>query len=349
VAAGGDLAMLRRRLLQLRARYVQVETVIDFYGDAVNTRTSTRLAALLRGLDMIAADSLEVALRPLGIPVPPVLVYLDKGLGASILRAGVRLWDHGNPSPVAAIKLTRHNLGHPTALLHETGHQVAHQTGWTAELAAALWEVLEPGSRELAAAWRGWASEVAADVYAFALAGWAPVPALANVVDGSSAAVYRSSPGDPHPFAMVRVLFNAALCRGWFGPGPWDVLARTWYARHQPVSDSHSGHRILRASLDALGDIVGICTRRPMKAFGGRPLCALVDPLLVSPTALDALARRAGPSLLTSQYLARREPLRILAWLAARASAHSGDAGAYRSQLHDWLSGLAAQPVARSA
>jgi Fe-S cluster biogenesis protein NfuA len=69
---------------------------------------------------------------------------------------------------------------------------------------------------------------VAADVHAFALCGWAPVPALANVVDGPTDAVLRIIPGDPHPFALVRVLFNAALCRVWFGAGPWDALARTW-------------------------------------------------------------------------------------------------------------------------
>lgn len=348
VAAGGEVAELRRRLLRLRQRYVQVETVIDFYGDAVNTRTNPRLAALLRGLDVIAADSLEVILRPLGVPVPPVLVYLDKGLGAAILRAGVRLWGAGNPSPIAAIKLTRHNLGYPTAICHEIGHQVDALTGWASELADALSGVLGRRSRELASIWSGWASELAADLHAFALAGWAPVPALANVVDGSTAAVYRMPPGDPHPYPMIRVLFNAALCRDWFGPGPWDLLARTWCERHPP-SGADDAYRITRGSLDALGDIVEVCTRRPMDAFGGRPLHAVANPLLVSPTALGELARRAGPSLLTSQYLARREPLRILSWLVTKAGLDSSDAPIYRAHLHDWLTGLGTEPLARSA
>ena len=85
------------------------------------------------------------------------------------------------PSPAAAIKLTRHNLSYPTAILHETGHQVAHLTGWTVELADApgttRWRRDPPTSPRL---WRSWAGEVAADVHAFALAGWAPVVALAN-------------------------------------------------------------------------------------------------------------------------------------------------------------------------
>lgn len=330
----------RRQLLRLRARYLQVETILDFYGDAVSTRANPELGALLRGLDVLAGDSLEALLRPLGLDPPPVLVYVDKGLGASILRAGVRLWDEANPSPAAAIKLTRHNLSHPTALFHETGHQFAHLTGWTAELAAALVEALVPRSRELAETWQGWASELAGDVHAFVLCGWAPVPALANVVDGTTAAAYRMPPGDPHPFPLIRVLFNAALCRSWFGAGPWDDLARTWLQRHPPESRAGEAAALVRLSLPALGDLVDVCTRRRMAAFRGRPLHELANPRRVSPQALAALDRRAGPSLLTSSYLARREPLRIMAWLSTRSLADPANAAAHRRALHDWIRGL---------
>ena len=155
---------------------------------------------------------MDAVLRPLGIESPPVLTYLDKGLGASILRAGVRLWDSGALSPAAAIKITRHNLLRPTSLIHETFHQVAHLTGFNAELAEALQTTLLPFSPVAAAAWQQWAREVAADVGAFALLGYAPVPSLANVVDGTTPQVFAMPPRDPHPFAWLRVMFNAALC-----------------------------------------------------------------------------------------------------------------------------------------
>lgn len=330
----------RNRLLRLRSRYLQVETILDFYGDAVNTRANPDLAALLRGLDNVAGDSLDVILRPLGIESPPVIVYLDKGLGASILRAGVRLWDQANPSPAAAIKLTRHNLSHPTALFHETGHQVAHLTGWTAELADALGATLTRRSREVADLWRSWASEVAADVHAFALAGWAPLPALANVVDGSTQGVYRLLIGDPHPFPMVRVLFNAALCRSWYGAGPWDDVARTWLDRHPPDRARSDGTAVTRVSIDAFADIVDACTRRPMAAFRGRPLHELADPRHASPAALARLNLQAGPSLVTSAYLARRESLRILAMLSTRSLDDPANAVAHARTLRSWLIGL---------
>ena len=309
-----DLVRVRRGLLALRQHYVRVETMVAFFADAVATRSTARLGAALRGLDALAVDSMERVLRPLGIDVPPVLTYLDKGLGASILRSGARLWD-ASLSPVAAIKVTHHNLWQPTSLVHETGHQVAHLTGWNAELAAVLDEVLRPVAPLAARWWRDWASEVAADVYAFALLGFAPLPALATVVDGSTPAVFRMLPGDPHPFGWIRVQFNAALCRSWFGPGPWDVLARVWARRHPRERADPEAAEVAAQTLPHLGTLVDACTRVPMRAFSGRPLAALADPRRVSPASLAGLARSAGPALYTSSYLQRLEPMRILAWI----------------------------------
>jgi hypothetical protein len=349
IAADKDTQALRGELLRLRSRYTQVETILDFYGDAVNTRTNPKLAAVLRGLDVIAGDSLDAALKPLGLESPPVLVYLDKGLGASILRAGVRLWDHANPSPAAAVKLTRHNLGHPTALLHEVGHQVAYQTGWTQELRAALTEVLTRRSRELGEVWSSWASEIAADVYAFVFCGWAPLVALANVVDGTTSAVYRLLPGDPHPFPLVRVVFNAALCRSWFGPGPWDTVAEAWLERHPPTAAGRESGAIATATLASLGDLVDLCTKRSFTAFHGQPVTALADPRRVSPDALDRFARTAGDSLDTSHYLARHESLRVFTYLATRASTDPTHLAEHRARLRRWLSTLDTDSVATAA
>jgi citrate lyase beta subunit len=224
-----DLAAARAELLTLRRRYTRAEAMVDFYSEAVNTRTNPRIAAVLRGLDTLAVHSMDVVLRPLGIESPPVLTYLDKGMGASILRAGARLWD-ASLSPAAAIKITRHNLWQPTSLVHETGHQVAHLTGWAPELAAALQAALATHSPLAADAWHSWASEVVADVFAFSLLGYAPVPALATVVDGPARTVFRMPIGDPHPLGMLRVQFNVALCQSWFGAGPWDALGARWLA-----------------------------------------------------------------------------------------------------------------------
>ncbi|WP_405957266.1 hypothetical protein [Streptomyces phaeochromogenes] len=343
--AQDDLARLRDRVLSLRQSYVRAETVLDFFGDAVATRTNPRLAELLRGLDLLAVDAMDRILGPLGIPVPPVLVYLDKGLGASILRAGIRLWD-ASLSPAAAIKITRHNLLRPTAVLHEVGHQVAHLTNWTDELATALNEVLAPTSPVAAEAWHGWASEVAADVVAFVLTGYAPVPALADVVDGTTTAVYRMPPGDPHPMGLLRVAFNAALCRYWYQAGPWDDLVRTWLHRHPLSAAPPESALIMRATLPLLSEIVRVCTEQPMRAFGGRPLSALADPRRVAPAELRRLADGAGAALYTSSYLQRLEPMRILAWSVLRSLRPDDHAD---RDLETWLRRLGADHATAAA
>jgi len=333
-ATSGELRAIRADLLQLRHRYLQVETVVGFFGEAISARSNPRLAAVLRGLDAIAVASMEKVLEPLGIDVPPVLTYLDRGLGASILRAGVRLWD-ASLSPAAAIKITHHNLWQPTSLVHETGHEMASLTRWNGELAKALEVALAPRSALAGRIWRSWASEVAGDVYAFSLLGYAPVPALATVVDGSSPAVFRMPLGDPHPVGWLRVQFNVALCRHWYGAGPWDELAEAWADRHPMEAAGPLAREVIAASLPLLPRIVEVCTRQPMTAFHGQPLSALADPGRVSPEALAHLAERAGPALYTSSYLQRLESLRILAWTVLRDQTTGG--GADRAQVESWL------------
>lgn len=327
-----DLPRLRQELLRLRADYLRAEAVIDFFCDAVVVRTSPRLGAVLRGLDALAVAGMEPVLRPLDIPVPSVLTYPDRGIGASILRAGARLWDD-SLSPAAAIKITRHNLWRPTSLLHEVGHQVAHLTGWTAELAEALYVAVAPVSRFAADAWRGWAGEVAADVYAFALLGPAPLPALATVVDGPTPQVFRMA-GDVHPFGYLRVLFNVALCRAWYGPGRWDETATAWIARHPLAGAPQDAAAVTRASLPLLPALAELCTRAPMRAFGGRALSSFADPRKAAPDELERFAQRAGAALYTSTHLMRLEPMRILAWTVWRGEESRDDGG---SVVETWL------------
>ena len=205
----GELEQVRVHVVQFRRRYLQVETALSFFGEAINSRTTPRLGALLRACDALAVHSMESVLPPLRRDVPPVLTYVDKGLGASILRAGLRLWDGGTLSPAAAIKITRQNLLRPTALIHESGHQVAHILGWNEELAGALGQGLAE-SPEVAEAWAAWSSEIAADCFAFVHTGYGSVAALHDVVSGG-ATVFRRVPADPHPVAYVRVLLGVPL------------------------------------------------------------------------------------------------------------------------------------------
>src|SRR5688572_24814646 len=177
-ASSAYLSAVRLQLLAFRNRYTRVETTLDYFADAINTRTQPKIAGYLRACDTLAHRSIAQLLDQLGKPTPVALTYIDKGLGASILKAGLRLWDGTSLNPVAAIKITRHNLIRPTALIHEAGHQAAHIVGWTEELSSKLATYLEHAPSGVAEIWASWASEIAADAFAFVHTGYASVAAL---------------------------------------------------------------------------------------------------------------------------------------------------------------------------
>jgi hypothetical protein len=308
-----ELVELHRRLLAFRRQFLRAETTLDYFADAIATRTNVQSAALLRACDSLAYRSMAQILDQLGKPTPVVLTYFDKGLGASILKAGLRLWDGGAVSPVAAVKITRHNLLRPTAVIHEAGHQVAHITGWNEELSAAISQGLAEQSSELAGIWSSWASEIAADAVAFVHTGFASVAALHDVVAGEISSVFRHTPGDPHPICYLRVLLGVEMCRYFYGAGAWDDLARAWMALHSPRRAPQSTRRLLDDSTAALKSVVRITLDTPMRAFGGVALRALVRPERVSPDALAEMTVTIGPALFTSTHWLWTESLRILA------------------------------------
>ena len=323
VSDENDLSRARARIMDLRQRYLRVETTIDFYADALATRAVPRMGALLRACDHMATTSMAEVLRPLGRQVPAALTYLDAGLGASILKAGLRLWDGTAENPVATIKVTRHNLLRPTSVLHEAGHQVAHMLGWNDELAARLQSC--PGaSPRTAEVWSGWAAEVAGDAVGFAFTGYAAVAALHDVVDGGRAKVFAFLPYDPHPTSYLRVRLGIAMCRAMYGAGPWDRLESAW-CRLYPLDSAPSASRnLVEESVAVLPRITAIILQEAYRAFGGRPLTALIDPMRVSPGALAELERAAGRAAFSSPYWIWNEAIRLLALTGYRAALGSG-------------------------
>ena len=65
---------------------------------------------------------------------------------------------------------------------------------------------------ELQAMWTPWASEIAADVYAFLHTGYASVAALYDVV-GDADTILRWPIGDPHPIGWLRTALGCAFSR----------------------------------------------------------------------------------------------------------------------------------------
>lgn len=321
---------------RFRRRYTQVDTTLDFLGDAVNSRTSPTLRVALTTLDRLAVDSMATVLTRAKKPVPRVLVYQDKGTGASILRAGVRLWAPGAIMPVAAIKIVRHNLYRPTSLFHETGHQVAHLTGWVPSVRAAIAEALA-GDNELRTMWMPWASEIAADVYAFLLTGYASVAALYDVV-GDAGTILNWPVGDPHPVGWLRTVLGCAFSRTAFGAsGPWQGLQRAMEARFPAANAEATLRPLLVRSVAAMPRIAQACLSAPVPALGGRKMSDVLDPARVSPAALADLERIAGAALWSSPHWRRTEGIRIIALAGLREAERPATASTWIEKARSWL------------
>jgi hypothetical protein len=321
---------------RFRRRYIQVDTTLDFLGDAVNSRTSLLLREALSTLDRLAVASMAPVLERANKPVPRALVYQDKGTGASILRAGVRLWAPGAIMPVAAIKIVRHNLYRPTSLFHETGHQVAHLTGWTPAVRTAIARALQDDSK-LQAMWTPWASEIAADVFAFLHTGYASTAALYDVV-GNADTILQWPVGDPHPIGWLRTILGCALARLCFGEkGPWNPLQRAMEAHYPVASAEETLQPLLTRSKAAMPRIAQACLSAPVPGLGGRPMTDVLDPKRVSPQALAELERTAGAALWTSPHWRQAEGIRIVALAGLREAECPETAPMWIERARNWF------------
>ncbi|MCF1752343.1 hypothetical protein [Mariniradius sediminis] len=327
---------LNDRLFELRNRYVRVEETVHFYTIAINSRTNPTVSALLRACDILCVKSMKSILQDLEHPCPLVLTYVEKGLGASILKSGLRLWD-GNTSRVAAIKVTQHNLYRPTAIIHETGHQVAHILDWNAELSEGLKMGLKNFPEDISDTFASWASEIAADAYAFVHTGYAAVAALHDVVSGSPNAILAFHPKDPHPVAFVRVLMNIEMCRQKFGHGPWEELQESFLNQYGAELNSNPNLRFVNQCLDALPSAVRIILDQRYRAFRGKSLSELIDPEKVSPSQLFNLEKSAGPSLYHSHAWIWQESIRILALGGLKIGMAQGDLQSLYKQQEEWM------------
>jgi hypothetical protein len=289
---------------------------------------------------------MEDVLGPLGHKAPPVLTYLERGLGASILKAGLRLWDGGTISPAAVINITFHNRRRPTALIHETGHQVAHLLEWNDELARTLETGLADAPTDVRKTWASWASEIAADCFAFVNTGYGSVSALSDVVGGAPRAVFRFIPGDPHPIAYLRVLLGVEMCVRSFGAGPWDDLGRTWGDTYDLSEAPPAVRGLVSGSLPLIPRIVDLCLRTRQRCFRGRTLAEVIDPVRVKPEALELLERSAGTSLFVSPHWIYTECLRLLALHSLRFATDPERGADILKQQDDWMLRLGHEAVA---
>ncbi|WP_028526697.1 hypothetical protein [Runella limosa] len=331
-----DLEQIKVSILSFREQYLRTETTLHFFTDAINSRTSENISSLLRACDMLCLKSMNVLLNQLGMEAPPVLTYVDNGLGASILKAGLRLWDGGTISPVAVVKVTQHNLFRPTAIIHETGHQVAHILNWNDELAKTLYEGLKLDSVLVAEVCAAWASEIAADAFAFVHTGYAAVASLHDVLSGNDLFVFSYNPSTPHPISYLRVLLNIEMCKLCFDYGAWNDMENAWKASYDTKKYPFSSIKIINETLPLLRKIAKLTLLSRQQAFKSQAIVDLIDPQRASPNALLKLEMRAGDGLYFSPQWTD-ESLRILALTGYKIATQTHSLSAIYKQQEQWM------------
>ena len=239
---------IQRRFVFLKLRFNAVLAQLELFYQVISQRGESEQGVWISGLDVVAADALAL---PEFYEAPPVICYLDRGIGGAIRRARTRM-PGGGENPVAVIRIPRERMigsGIASSLVHETGHQAAALLG----LVPALQQVLqnkqsavhEPLPWRL---WERWISEIIADCWSIARVGVASTLGLIGVVSLPRPFVFRINVDDPHPAPWIRVKLSCAIGDGLYPHPQWKRIADLWES-YYPLADLDGERRKLLAQL----------------------------------------------------------------------------------------------------
>jgi len=280
---------IQRRFVFLRLRFNAVLSQLDLFNQVITQRSEYEQGVWLSGLDVVAADALAL---PDYYQAPPVICYLDRGVGAAIRRARTRL-PGGGHNPVAIIRVPRERMigsGIASSLVHEVGHQGAALL----ELVPSLQLVLraKQGDAREPLVWRlwdRWISEIVSDFWSVARVGIASTLGLIGVVSLPRPFIFRLNFDDPHPTPWIRVKLSCAIGDGLYPHPQWRRLARLWES-YYPVADLDNERQGLLARLEAsLPEFVSLLINHRPKALRDRSLLEAMNVERRTPSRLTAL------------------------------------------------------------
>lgn len=281
----------QRRFAFLRLKFNIVLTQFDLFNDVLTQRSENETGVWLSGLDIASGDAL--ALPGDYYKTPPVICYLDRGVGAAIRRARTRM-PGGGENPVAIIRVPRERMignGIASSLVHEVGHQAAELLDLVNSLRPVL-AGLQSGSGEDRIIWRiwdRWISEIVADFWSVARVGVASTTGLMGVVSLPRAFVFRLNLDDPHPAPWLRVKLSCAMGNALYPHPQWERLATLWESFY-PLEGLHAERRALFTRLQAsMPGFVALLVHHRPKALRGRSLIEALDVLGRQPARLASL------------------------------------------------------------
>jgi hypothetical protein len=289
-AARSDAETAQKVFTSLRLRFNGVLTHFDVFHNVITQRSETETGVWLSGLDVVSADALR--LRGNYYKTPPVVCYLDRGMGGAIRRSRTRL-PGGGSSPVAIIKVPRERMvgsGIASSLVHEVGHQAAALLSLVESLRPALRRNQQrPGEAMAWNLWERWISEIVADLWSVGRVGIASTLGLIGVVSLPRAFVFRVNINDPHPAPWIRVKLSAALGRALYPQPAWDRLTGLWES-YYPLRHAHGSQRQVLLLLDrTIPELVHLLLDHCPPALRGHSLAEALDRDELHPERLRAL------------------------------------------------------------
>jgi hypothetical protein len=283
-------AEAQRRFTILRLKFNIVLIQFDTFADVITQRSESETGVWLSGLDVVAADALEL---PGYYESPPVICYLDRDVGAAIRRARTRM-PGGGENPVAIIRVPRERMvgtGIASSLVHEVGHQAAALLDLVESLRPTL-RGLQRGAaatRTVWQLWERWISEIAADFWSVARVGIASTLGLIGVVSLPRAFVFRLNVSDPHPIPWIRVKLSAAIGEALYPHPQWRQLSATWEAFYPTSGLARETQSLLEALQESMPAFVALLINHRPGALGGRSLMEAMETASRQPARLSAL------------------------------------------------------------
>lgn len=263
-----------RRLAFLRLRFNAVLTHFDVFAIVMTQRSEHETGVWISGLDVVARDALSLPGH--SYAVPPVVCYLDRGLGAAIRRARTRL-PGGGETPVAIVRIPRERMigsGIGSSLVHEVGHQAAALLDLVNPIRRRLQAMQrdDPAHRDAWELWARWISEIIADFWSVALVGVGAPLGLMGVLNLPRAFVFRGAHDDPHPIPFVRVKLGCVMGDALFPDSQWRRLSAIW-SSYYPPHQRRSAMQPLFDQLDAtMPELVRIIMSYAPPLLGGESL-----------------------------------------------------------------------------
>jgi hypothetical protein len=280
---------VQRRFTFLRMRFNAVLTQLDVFNNVITQRSESETGVWLSGLDVVAADALAL---PGYYAAPPVICYLDRGVGAAIRRARTRL-PGGGENPVAIIRVPRERMigsGIASSLIHEVGHQGAALL----DLVPSLRLMLQARQRTRDAPlvwqlWERWISEIVADFWSIARVGIASTMGLIGVVSLPRPFVFRLTIDDPHPMPWIRVKLSCAIGHALYPHPQWQRLAHVWDAYYPVAGLDDTRRQWLRSLETSIPEFIWMLNNHRPEALRGRSLLAALATEERRPARLTAL------------------------------------------------------------